>query len=379
MYRILIADDNPLIRMGLVNMIRWDELPVELAGTAENGQEALRLCEEKKADILITDIKMPKKDGLYLMKELQEKYPLMQIIVVSAYDDFSYAKEAMKAGSLNYILKPVNPEELMETIKKAAAILDEKETQDAQDNILEHFTYGGGTGYKEAGREQEREAAGMAASDGMKESMRLFYSSAQGEKLLGLLSERMKKCGKGEKEKLVENQKMVEGYLRILITFSPAFLDQIRLLLACVEGKRVGITFENCEELLEKIGKIVNEMCQAVEAEDDNGKKIAYALKRVIDHNYSSEISLESLAEMFNYTPDYLGKVFKKEMGCNLTKYVNDVRIEEAKRQLLQSGKKIMRIAEDVGFRDYIYFTKQFKKYTGYTPGSFRKKKIKEE
>lgn len=360
MYKILIADDNPLIRMGLVNMIQWESLPLVLAGTAENGQQALELCENVEPDILITDIEMPKKDGLYLMNELQRQNPSMQIIVVSAYDDFAYAKEAMKAGSLNYILKPVNPEELMETIKRAVAILEAGEDKEGESK-WERFRYGGYTG-----------AAEFPYKD-MQECMKIYYSSAQSRKLSGVLAARLQICDAGAPEILEENQKTVKEYLKILMTFSPVFFDKIRAVLDSVEGESTEPYFDSCEELLEQIEGIVDEMCQAIAEEDDNGKKIAYALKRVIDHNYQTEISLESLAEIFNYTPAYISKVFKKEIGCNLTRYVNDIRIQAAEEQLLHSNKKIMRIAEDVGFRDYIYFTKQFKKYTGLTPGSFRK------
>lgn len=360
MYKILIADDNPLIRMGLVNMISWDTMPLSLAGTAENGQEALELCESTKPDILITDIEMPKRDGLYLMSELQKQNPSMQIIVISAYDDFSYAKEAMKAGSLNYILKPINPEELMETIKRAVAILESGEDK-AGENKLERFGYGGYTG-----------EADFPYKD-MQECMKIYYSSAQGRKLIEVLAVQLRTCDAKMEEELEENQRTVKEYLKILMTFSPVFFDKIRAVLDSVEGESMEPYFGSCEELLKQIEGIVDGMCQAIAEEDDNGKKIAYALKRVIDHNYQMEISLESLADIFNYTPAYISKVFKKEIGCNLTKYVNDVRIRAAKEQLLHSNKKIMRIAEDVGFRDYIYFTKQFKKCTGQTPGSYRK------
>lgn len=125
--KILIVDDNPLIRMGLTEMIEWKRLGLELAGCVEDGEEALILCGEKRPDIVITDIRMPRKDGMELLTGLQESYPEIQTIVVSAYDTFSYVKHAMIAGSLNYILKPIDPRELNATIKKALMEIEERQ------------------------------------------------------------------------------------------------------------------------------------------------------------------------------------------------------------------------------------------------------------
>lgn len=126
MYGILIADDNSLVRMALVNMIEWGRHGAELVATAHDGEEALRLCEEYHPHIVITDIRMPVKDGLYLMKHLHSDYPEIQIIAISAHGIFEYAKQAMQAGCLNYILKPISSEELNESIQTAISIIQNK-------------------------------------------------------------------------------------------------------------------------------------------------------------------------------------------------------------------------------------------------------------
>lgn len=125
MYRILIADDNPLIRMGIKNMIDWKGFHAELAGEAKDGDEALVMLQESNPDLLITDIRMPGKDGLYLLDKVKSDYPNMHTIVISAYEEFEYAKRALRAGSVNYILKPINPRELNASIKAALEIKKE--------------------------------------------------------------------------------------------------------------------------------------------------------------------------------------------------------------------------------------------------------------
>ncbi|MBC7959294.1 MAG: response regulator, partial [Vallitaleaceae bacterium] len=119
MYKILIVDDNPLIRMGLMNMIQWDRFNARLCGEADNGSKAMEMVEKHQPNLVITDIKMPQKDGLYLLNEISQNYPHISTIVVSAYDEFEYAKQAICSGSLNYILKPIKAKELNDTIKKA--------------------------------------------------------------------------------------------------------------------------------------------------------------------------------------------------------------------------------------------------------------------
>lgn len=129
MFKIILADDNPLIRMGMKSMIRWDDLKAQLIGEAEDGDEALELIRNHKADLLITDIRMPGKDGLYLIHEINDHYPDMSTIIISAYNEFAYAKEALKAGSVDYILKPIDPEEMNAAIRKAINRQKEHETE----------------------------------------------------------------------------------------------------------------------------------------------------------------------------------------------------------------------------------------------------------
>lgn len=119
MYKIMIVDDNPLIRMGLKNMIDWKRFHAELAGEAGRGEEILKLLELQTPDLLITDIRMPGKDGLYVLDKACRQYPNMDTIVISAYNEFAYAKQAIKAGSVDYILKPIDPKELNEAIHHA--------------------------------------------------------------------------------------------------------------------------------------------------------------------------------------------------------------------------------------------------------------------
>ena len=114
MYSILLADDEEEVRKGIIRKIDWENLGFQVVGDAENGEEALEKIEQLKPDVVMTDIRMPYMDGLTLSKRIRQKYPSTKILIFSGYDDFEYAQQAIKLNVTEYILKPVNVEELTE-------------------------------------------------------------------------------------------------------------------------------------------------------------------------------------------------------------------------------------------------------------------------
>ena len=132
MITVVLADDEKLIRAGLKKILLDSiDIPLEII-EAKNGEEALELCKEKQPEILITDIRMPVMDGVELMKNISELDEVMRpaIIVLSGYDDFSYAKAAIQSGALSYILKPVDKKELITAVN--SAIMDSQKDESAK-------------------------------------------------------------------------------------------------------------------------------------------------------------------------------------------------------------------------------------------------------
>lgn len=126
MYNVLLVDDEKLILEGLKNIIDWEELNLKISDTAENGEEALSKFKQNPADIVITDIMMPKMNGLNLIKEIKAIDNNIKFIILSGYDDFCYTKQAIKLNIENYILKPINEDELLETLKNTILKLNLK-------------------------------------------------------------------------------------------------------------------------------------------------------------------------------------------------------------------------------------------------------------
>lgn len=116
MYKVLLADDEEVILKGLKGIIKWEEFNLEIAAYVSNGMEAMEIVQDQQIDILITDIRMPIVDGLQLIRRIREQQLNIKCIVLSGYSEFEYVKEAAKLGIENYILKPVDRNELTSTI-----------------------------------------------------------------------------------------------------------------------------------------------------------------------------------------------------------------------------------------------------------------------
>ncbi len=130
MYKVFLADDEIVVREGIRNNFPWDETDFSLVGEASDGEMALSMLQDIKPDILITDIRMPFMDGLALCRALSATMPWMYIIIISGYDDFAYAKEAISIGVKEYLLKPVSSQELRKVLARMAdGIRAEKQQQ----------------------------------------------------------------------------------------------------------------------------------------------------------------------------------------------------------------------------------------------------------
>ena len=116
MYRVVIIDDEPIIVDGLTNGIQWDKWDCQVVGTAYDGEEGLNLVRTIKPDILISDISMPKMDGLAMIAGFKSEFPKMQITILTGFREFDYAQRAIKLGVTRFLLKPSKFAELEEAI-----------------------------------------------------------------------------------------------------------------------------------------------------------------------------------------------------------------------------------------------------------------------
>jgi two-component system response regulator YesN len=126
MYRILIVDDEEIVREGIEHTIEWSELGFEFSGSFTNGTEAAEAVERVRPAAVITDICMPFCDGLDLTELIVHRYPRTKVILLSGFDEFEYAQRAVKLGAYDYVLKPITAEELRALLRKLRSVLDQE-------------------------------------------------------------------------------------------------------------------------------------------------------------------------------------------------------------------------------------------------------------
>ena len=114
MYHVFLADDEPWALMALKNLIQWSDFGFAVSGEAEDGRQALERIERMGPDLIISDIRMPGMDGLALLQTIREKNWRAEVLLVSGYTDFEYARKALLYGCVGYLVKPVQEKELLE-------------------------------------------------------------------------------------------------------------------------------------------------------------------------------------------------------------------------------------------------------------------------
>lgn len=127
MFQLLIADDEPLVANGLAKYVKWNELGYEVAAVINSVDEALDVLREKKIDIMLTDIIMGERTGLQLLEEALEIQPEAKGVIISGHEDFKYAKTAIRLGVYDYLVKPVDLDELAEVFERIGRQLKEED------------------------------------------------------------------------------------------------------------------------------------------------------------------------------------------------------------------------------------------------------------
>ncbi|GAE93227.1 DNA-binding response regulator [Gracilibacillus boraciitolerans JCM 21714] len=129
-WKVLIADDEFLIREGIRSSVNWSNFDMEVIAEAEDGEEAVEFALKHEIDVLLIDLNMPIMNGIAAMKHIKEKLPNCRMVVISGYDDFRYAQEAIRLQVEDYLLKPVNPTKLEEILTDLSKLLEMKEQEE---------------------------------------------------------------------------------------------------------------------------------------------------------------------------------------------------------------------------------------------------------
>lgn len=526
MNNILIVDDEPIIREGMKEAL--DELGYFNVFSAENGMQALEIIQVQDISAMILDISMPDMNGIELMTELNRKGIKPITVIVSGYNEFDYAKEALNYGAVDYILKPIDSEDVMGIGVKLKELLEAKEhdrqrveklrklVHESKDTIKQKVLYE--IINNEISEERLKEISdffelnlngeffcavviriekkdipieevdfqvrlkiieeSIAASIGGDTNINLFnmenakyvllfnacepFGKSYIQDILTRIAAKLESvsdvaCYMGKGDEVKDRANIASSYhnaqeaLDYKSMFGAGFIYDIGdyrqdgnvLLMERMLGEletyirlmQYDSSREKVEELFEYMLKnqdVINRAqirfysmkCMmlfstillengheasrlfsegvfnplrllgndSIQAERKrvvkmfnrtaeqmaNGylakhKRIAELLKQHIDVNYmDSELSVASLSRTFNYSPNYIGSVFKKKYSVSINDYLNRYRIEQAKKLLDETDLKIYEIAFEVGFKDQHYFSKQFKRHINITPKEYK-------
>lgn len=346
MLKVLLVDDNVRVVEGLKRHIPWSQTGCECVGTASNGEEALALARTLFPNVVITDVRMPIIDGLELCSVLQAEMPGIHLIVISAYDDFDYAKDAMLCGVENYILKPIDGKK----INELAAML-------ANINV----------------------SAGQYA-----QNISTFTNSTLENELL----ESLKTANHEKLIATIESIILKDDTKSFKATVDVA-LSLIRLLHSFIERMGlpqdvIGKTLEDSIRQLQfmvsvemAFSFIISEYCALcdyiINNKMINAQKMFERVKTYIDKSFTDpDLSTNVISKRFNISQSYLCHIYKSFTNSSINVYITELRIDRAQELLIGTKLSVVEISKQVGYLDPHYFAKVFKKIKGISPTEIR-------
>lgn len=346
MLKVLLVDDSYRAVEGLVRHIPWDETGCVCAGTAANGRDALELARKLLPNVVITDVRMPIMDGVELCSHLHEEFPGTALIVLSAYDDFEYAKQLIPLGVRNYFLKPMDDAKIRELAQMLSQISQTRRADARGVSNMLALSWEGKL--SERLKAQDAEGLGQILEEIRDHQEHLSFQAAMdlSSRLIHFLYSFIHRLGLPDS--VMQNT-----------------LDQSLYQLQTAVSRETAAAFVREEYL---------SFLTAMSAGNGNDySRLAESLKAYIQKNYADPaLSTGSLAKKFRISQSYLCHIFKESENSNINAYLTGVRIEKAD-ELLRTDMSILEIATRVGYTDPHYFTKVYKKVKGISPSEMRR------
>lgn len=360
MFRMMIVEDEPLIRKGIARMVERLSSDFYIVKESCSAEEALHFLDESRVDVIISDIRMGDLDGVEMSGILAEKYPDILVVLLSGYSDFAYAKKAIDNKVFAYLLKPLDESQMNDLLQNIKKELHNKRTINGKRQVMElHVT--GKISY----------LFWM-----VKQKDLVFYmESGQDDKVASIVDELFEYMDKNALKIYVCKQLTLE-LLNMIINASIILEEtekQNMIEETCREENLADIT--DMSALKTWFVKKLREMFERFSKKDQyTTKHVIEEIKVYIEENYGSELSLTKIADIFGFNSFYLSNLFKVYTGSNFWEFVNQTRMRKAMELLKEEDLKIYEIAGCVGYQNVNNFTNLFKKYTGTTPGEFRKR-----
>ncbi|MBA2936838.1 helix-turn-helix domain-containing protein [Paenibacillus sp. CGMCC 1.16610] len=350
--KAVIIDDEFWVRNSIRHLADWERLGISQVEEAEDGLSGLNIIAQIHPEIVITDMKMRGMDGAQLLQKISEDYPFIRKIVISGFDDFTYTKQAILSKVDEYLIKPINPEELNRALEKAvrelgvtrgihaAKPLDKqllKVITEMKHTVARHFQEMNTEAIKKSFKQLEQ-----VLSD--QESLQPGLNNSLYKQFMLLLEEQ---CALSGSELTSDAQASVSHFF---VTDDTKIVEWIEVLTTTYVG-----------------------ILEALIHQRKNKNRINIdEIRKYLDLSYAEQVSLGTIANTFFVSKEHLSRVFKQEVGVTVMDYLIAKRMEKALELLQDASVSIKSAAEAVGYSDLTYFHRIFKKMTGMTPSQMR-------
>ena len=397
MWKVLIADDEPKIRRGLRSLVARCGDDFEVVAEAEDGEEAYELALQHDPDILIIDVRMPLKDGLRLIEDLETALPGRIVIIVSGHDEFEYAKAAVKLHVFDYVLKPVDATGFRAVMERAKAELETRresgkyatwarEQLDRNLPVLrERFLKDWITGTLSRTEVLEGlaflgiELASQITLVAARFAERSPSGTADGNRGRKLALVAMRTV---LSESLPPEETYVfEDDTETLIALAPLLReDKLAAAVETIERRSGEQVYQVPSIATRTVHDPVEGICDAYDelrgelADGDSCEAFVVLARNYIDkHYWNAGLCLEDTAAELQISPGYLSRLMKRETGFSFIEYLNRIRVRKATLLMSDPSAKAFEVAERVGYHSQHYFSRAYKKVTGTTPTDRRK------
>lgn len=392
-WKVLLADDEPIIRHGIRGSIDWEQLQMEVAGEAEDGEEALLAALHLQADIILVDLNMPIMNGIALIRELRVRLPECRVIIVTGHEEFSYAQEAIRLNVDDYVLKPINVAQLTGVLTQVRKQLEERR------QLQEHFDMANRQIAKNVTLLRERFCLewleGERDEGQLLEQLRFLKLPACAPLTLGLIRWSETVLGRPvstENDRqlflfAIENiaGEILGGHSHVIFRDRSGHIvlfvwdilaEETVVLLEASITRYLKITTVQRFVSVDGLAGIPAAYQAARQGvyRDTPMSPIVRRGKQLAQEQYANpELSLELVADRLQVSPVYFGRVFKQEMGVSFLAFLSRIRINRAIQLLHATDLTIHDIASQVGYLTQHYFSTSFKKHMGVSPNQYRR------
>ena len=400
MYPLIVVDDEDITRMAVSGYIQKHHREFQVKGAFSNGTDALKYLNENPVSVVITDIRMPRMDGLELSRHIYEQFPSTIVIIISGYSEFEYAKRAITYGVANYLLKPLDFKELSENLARAAEKLEalsiESNVDDEEIQLFFTDIIGGllNTSSEIEQRFQKLPLKGVLSD----------YNGC----LMTLTLEKNDSLSKWTygKEKLA--MALQNGMRMILSQYEiyHLFRSGMRFYFIILSAD-TSVSF-SCKELSDALYHLLHFCCTAslqssfnsisalsvpaltVSDVADNARPelpklpsgdddiVIQKAMTFIQAHYSEDLTREDVADAVFLSSAYFSRFFKQKTGLSFIDYLTTVRMQKA-IELLGTKMKVGDIARKVGYQSRNRFFINFRQYSGYNPTEYRRQILRME